>query len=187
VRRARTGDAGAYGELARRHQRGALRVATVVLGTAEGADDVVQQAFERAWRAMPRFDDQREFRPWLLRIVANAARNQRRARGRFARLAVRAAAHSPGGNGAAPADNPEERAVADVERRRVVTAMNRLRTEDRLVIALRHFEQLSEREMADVLGVPGGTVKSRLSRAMARLREELVGDGQEDEEVSRHG
>ena len=73
--------------------------------------------------------------------------------------------------------------VAAVERRRVVEALNRLRAEDRLVIALRHFEQLSEREMVDVLEVPSGTVKSRLSRAMTRLRAEL----DRDEEVSRHG
>jgi RNA polymerase sigma factor (sigma-70 family) len=181
VRRARQGDARAYGDLVRRHQPAALRVATVVLGTSEGADDVVQQALVRAWRAMSRFDERRAFRPWLLRIVANAARNDRRARGRFARLAVRAASHAPNGNGAA--SDPEEAIVADLERRRVVEALNRLRAEDRLVIALRHFEQLSEREMVDVLDVPTGTVKSRLSRAMARLRAEL----DRDEEVSRHG
>ena len=182
MRRARQGDATAYGELVRRHQPAALRVATVVLGTCEGADDVAQQAMERAWRAMPRFDVRRAFRPWLLRIVANAARNDRRSRGRFARLAVRAAGHAPNGNGAA-AVGPEEAMVAAVERRRVVEALNRLRAEDRLVIALRHFEQLSEREMVDVLEVPSGTVKSRLSRAMTRLRAEL----DRDEEVSRHG
>ena len=111
VRRARQGDATAYGELVRRHQPAALRVATVVLGTCEGADDVAQQAMERAWRAMPRFDVRRAFRPWLLRIVANAARNDRRSRGRFARLAVRAAGHAPNGNGAA-AVGPEEAMVA---------------------------------------------------------------------------
>jgi RNA polymerase sigma factor (sigma-70 family) len=183
VRRARQGDAGAFGELVRRHQAAALRVATVVLGTSEGADDVVQQAMVRAWRAMSRFDERRAFRPWLLQIVANAARNDRRSRGRFARLAVRAASQAPHGNGAASAVDPEEAIVADLERRRVVEALNRLRAEDRLVIALRHFEQLSEREMVDVLDVPSGTVKSRLSRAMARLRAEL----DRDEEVSRHG
>jgi RNA polymerase sigma factor (sigma-70 family) len=183
VRRARQGDATAYGELVRRHQSAALRVAAVVLGTSEGADDVVQQAMERAWRAMRRFDERRAFRPWLLRIVANAARNDRRSSGRFARLAVRAASHATNGDGAAVAVDPAEAVVADVERQRVVEALNRLRAEDRVVIALRHFEQLSELEMVDVLDVPNGTVKSRLSRAMTRLRAEL----DRDEEVSRHG
>jgi RNA polymerase sigma-70 factor (ECF subfamily) len=191
VRRARQGDADAYGELARRHQRAALRLATVVLGTPQGADDVVQQAMVRAWRAIGRFDDSRAFRPWLLRIVSNAARNDRRARGRAARLAIRAAGLAPSADGSLGPD-PEDAVVGDVDRRRVVAALNRLGAEDRLALALRHFEQLTEREMAEVLGVPGGTVKSRLSRAMGRLRAELVqeydtdNDG-EDEEVGRRG
>ena len=67
--------------------------------------------------------------------------------------------------------------MTDAERGRVIDAMNRLDRDDRLVIALRHFEQLSENEMADVLGCANGTVKSRLSRAMARLRAQLVHDG----------
>jgi RNA polymerase sigma factor (sigma-70 family) len=180
VRRAREGDAAAYGELARRHRRAALRVATVVLGAADGADDVVQQAMVQAWRALDRFDVGRAFRPWLLRIVANLARNDRRSRGRRARLAVRAAGRADG-SGAA---TPEEVVVGDAERRMVVNAMSRLAAPDRLVIALRHFEQLSEAEMADVLDCPAGTVKSRLSRAMARLRTELA---RQDREEVAHG
>jgi RNA polymerase sigma factor (sigma-70 family) len=173
VRRARIGDADAYGDLVRGHHRSALRVATVVLGTAEGADDVVQQAMEQAWRSIRRFQPGRAFRPWLLHIVANTARNDRRSRGRRASLAVRV--------GRAVARDvvasPEDVVVSESERQRVVTALNRLRASDRLVIALRHFEQLSEREMSEVLGRPVGTVKSRLARAMARLRTELERDG----------
>jgi RNA polymerase sigma factor (sigma-70 family) len=170
ARRAREGDGDAYGELVRRHRRAALHLATVVLGTSEGADDVVQLALERAWRSMARFDPDRAFRPWLLRIVANTARNDRRSRGRRAQLAARAARATADG----VVTSPEELVVGDVERRRVVEALNRLDTSDREVITLRHYEQLSEREMAEVLDRPPGTVKSRLSRAMARLRAELV-------------
>jgi RNA polymerase sigma-70 factor (ECF subfamily) len=155
-------------------------VATVVLGRADGADDVVQQAVERAWRTIGRFDPGRSFRPWLLRIVANAARNDRRSQGRRARLAVRAAAADERRH----VVTPEEAAVTDAERRAVITAVNRLVPADRLVIALRHFEQLTEQEMAEVLECPAGTVKSRLSRAMARLREQLRSETGEDEEVS---
>lgn len=171
--RARAGDAGAYGELVRAHQGSSLRVATVVLGTAEGADDVVQQAWERAWRGLGGFHPDRAFRPWLLHVVANTARNDRRSRGRRAHLVVRA------GQVLGPdpeAASPEDVVVTDLQRRQVVTALNRLRAPDRLVIALRYFEQLSEREMAEVLGRPPGTVKSRLARALARLRVELEAD-----------
>ena len=161
IRRAQTGDSDAYGELARRHAPSALRVATVVLGTAEGADDVVQDATERAWRSIASFQPGLAFRPWLLRIVANTARNERRSKGRRAHLAVRATRASARDSVA----SPEDVVVSELERRRVVEALNCLGSEDRLVIALRYFEQLSEREMAEVLGCAPGTVKSRLARA----------------------
>jgi RNA polymerase sigma-70 factor (ECF subfamily) len=156
-----------------RHRPAALRVATVVLGRAEGADDVVQQATERAWRAIATFDVARPFRPWFLRIVANGARNDRRAGGRRAHLEVRVAS----ADAARAVVTPEETAVTDAERQRVVDALNRLDADDRLVIALRWFEQLSEAEMVEALDVAAGTVKSRLSRAMGRLKAELESEG----------
>lgn len=182
MQRARRGDAAAYGTLLRAHEAAALRVATVVLGTAQGADDVVQQAMERSWRALRSFDPERPFRPWFLRIVANGARNDRRSRGRRAGLVLRAAAVEPGEG--TTVITPEETAVRDEDRRRVVAALERLDADGRLVLALRHFEQLGEREMAEVLGCAPGTVKSRLSRASVRLRTLLTEDGTE---VSRRG
>ncbi len=110
---------------------------------------------------MDTFDPTRPFRPWFLRIVANLARNDRRARGRRAQLDVRAAT----ADARREVATPEDIAVSDAERRRVVEALNRLDRDDRLVVALRYFEQLSEAEMAETLGCPPGTVKSRLSRA----------------------
>jgi RNA polymerase sigma factor (sigma-70 family) len=146
----------------------ALRVATVMLGGSDGADDVAQRAAERAWRAISSVDPERGFRAWFLRAVANEARNDRRSRGRRAALALRAE-----GRRADEVSDPADLVVTDEERRAVLAALNRLSREDRLVLALRHFEQLSEREMADALEVPPGTVKSRLARATARLRAEL--------------
>jgi len=171
VRRVHEGDAAAFEELLAAHRASAFRVATVVLGSAHGADDVVQDASVRAWRSMSGVDAERGFRSWYLHVVANTARNDRRSRGRRAALALRLEAQ-PGRDAA----DPEEHAVTDADRRRVIDAMNRLDRDDRLVIALRHFEQLSENEMADVLGCPNGTVKSRLSRAMSRLRAQLIHD-----------
>ena len=111
----------------------------------------------------------RGFRSWFLRIVANTARNHRRAWWRRRRAELRLAARPT----ADPADVVEDTVTA-TERDVVVAALNRLATQERVVIALRHFEQLSEQEMADVLDVPAGTVKSRLSRAMSKLRAELA-------------
>ncbi|MFT3855208.1 MAG: sigma-70 family RNA polymerase sigma factor [Ilumatobacteraceae bacterium] len=166
--RAQGGDADAFSALVAAHRSSALRVATVVLGGAVGADDVVQDATTRAWRAIATVHGEGGFRPWFLRIVANAARNDRRSHRRRAAMAVRAA-----GQRASEPIDPQDAAIGDEERRAVIAAMNRLSRDDRLVIALRHFEQLSEAEMADVLGCPAGTVKSRLSRAMVRLRRGL--------------
>jgi RNA polymerase sigma-70 factor (ECF subfamily) len=166
------GDAGAYGELVARHRTSALRVATVVLGSAADADDVVQVASERAWRAIGGVDPERGFRPWFLRVVSNTARNDRRARGRRRAAELRVAALPVDRTG----PDPEASTVSHAEREVVIAALNRLDGDARLVIALRHFEQLSESEMADVMACPPGTVKSRLSRAMHRLRNELANE-----------
>lgn len=143
-----------------------------MLGTEQGAEDVVQDATLRAWQAVRTVDPDRGFRSWFLRIVANCARNDRRSRGRRSTLTLRAAAQP-----AMPVPTPEQSAITDADHVMVVSALNRLSATDRLVIALRHFEQLNEAEMADVLAKPIGTVKSRLSRAMGRLRQQVDGGG----------
>jgi RNA polymerase sigma-70 factor (ECF subfamily) len=173
VRRVVQGDAAAFGELVARHRTSALRVATVVLGHADGADDVVQDADTRAWRARAGIDPDRPFRSWYLRVVANAARNNRRSRGRHAALELRGARAIVATPASVEAGDPAERIVSDEELQAVLAGLNRLRRQERLVIGLRFFEQLSEREMAEVLGCAPGTVKSRLSRAMGQLRREL--------------
>jgi RNA polymerase sigma-70 factor (ECF subfamily) len=126
----------------------------------------------KAYRALDRFREGLPFRPWLLQIVANEARNRRRAAGRREFLAVRAAAESVSG-GAAP--SPETEVLAAAEHDELVRAIAELREEDRLVIACRHFLELSQEETAAVLRVPAGTVKSRHSRALERLRAILEG------------
>ena len=142
----------------------------MVLGSAADADDAVQVATERAWRSIGSVDPARGFRAWFLRIVANTARNDRRARGRRRAAELRVAVQPQGSS----VSDPESSTVTHAEREAVIAAMNRLDGDMRLVIALRHFEQLSESEMADVMACPPGTVKSRLSRAMDRLRAELA-------------
>ena len=170
VERARRGDQRAYEELVRQHQGIAFRTAYVVAGSAADAEDAAQEAFVKAYRALKRFRPGAPFRPWLLQIVANEARNRRRSAGRRAGLALRAAGENPSGD-AAP--SPEGTALAGEERERLLAAINGLREEDRLVIACRYFLELSEEETAAALDWRRGTVKSRTSRSLARLREEL--------------
>jgi len=168
VERARGGDALAYEALVRRYQGLAYRTAWVIAGTAADAEDAAQEGFVKAWAALSRFRAGAAFRPWLLAIVANEARNRRRSGRRQDDLAVRVAEDRPSGD-AAP--SPEAAAVAGEQRRLLLAAVNRLSEADRQVIACRYFLDLSEAEMAAALGCRRGTVKSRLSRAVARLRD----------------
>jgi RNA polymerase sigma-70 factor, ECF subfamily len=179
VERARRGDENAYEELVRAHQGIAFRTAYLVVGSAAEAEEAAQEGFIKAYRALGRFRPGSPFRPWLLQIVANEARNRRRSEGRRTALALRAAAEATTGprridpqsssGGAAP--SPEGALLAGEDRERLLEAVNGLREEERLVIACRYFLELSEEETAAALGVRPGTVKSRTSRALEHLRE----------------
>lgn len=166
ARRAREGDDAAYADLVKRYGQIAFRVAWLVTRDRGEAEDAAQEAFVKAYYALPRFRPDSPFRPWLLKIVANEARNRARSTRRRQGLALRAAAVSDGD--AAP--SPETAALAVADRETLVAALNALPPPDREVIGYRFLLGLSESETADVLGVRQGTAKSRLSRAMARLR-----------------
>jgi RNA polymerase sigma-70 factor (ECF subfamily) len=168
VERARRGDENAYEELVRAHQGIAFRTAYLLAGNAADAEEAAQDGFVKAYHALGRFRAGSPFRPWLLQIVANEARNRRRSSGRRAALALRAAAEESSG-GAAP--SPEGALLAGEDRERLLAAVNELREEERLVIACRFFLELSEEETAAALDVRLGTVKSRTSRALEQLRE----------------
>jgi RNA polymerase sigma-70 factor (ECF subfamily) len=168
VERAVRGDSHAFGELVRANEENAFRLAYLITGNAAEAEDAAQEAVVKAWRALGRFHVEKPFRPWLLRIVANEARNRRRAAGRRSRLAMIAARREVSGD-AAP--SPEQLTVAADEHRRLLAAVDRLPEPARLVVACRYLLGLSEAETAAALGVRPGTVKSRTSRALDLLRE----------------
>jgi RNA polymerase sigma factor (sigma-70 family) len=170
VERARRGDVAAYEELVHRYTEMAFRTAYVVTGSAPEAEDAAQDAFVKAYWALPRFRAGSPFRPWLLRIVGNEARNRRRAAGRRASMELRLAQGLRRG-GAAP--SPEAEAEAAEERRALLRALNGMTEEDREVIGCRYLLQLSVEETSAALAVPEGTVKSRLARALRRLRESM--------------
>jgi RNA polymerase sigma factor (sigma-70 family) len=167
VAQAQRGDERAYQALVEEHQTIAFRTAYLITGSPAEAQDAVQDAFVKAYYALGRFRPDAPFRPWVLRIVANEARNRRRSAGRRERLVLRAAEEPPSG-GAVP--SPEAALLASEQRSQLLEAVNELREEDRLVIACRYFLDLSEEETAAALGWRRGTVKSRLSRSLDRLR-----------------
>ena len=170
VERARRGDLRAWESIVRMHQGIAFRTAYLLSGSAADAEEAAQDGFVKAYRALGRFRRGAPLRPWLLRIVANEARNRRRSAGRRERLALRAAAEDRPGD-AVP--SPEAALLAGEQRERLLAAVERLPDDQRDTVACRYFLELSEEETAAALGVRRGTVKSRLARGLARLREEL--------------
>jgi RNA polymerase sigma factor (sigma-70 family) len=152
----------------RRYQDVSFRVAFVITGSAEEAEDAAQEGFVRAYRSLDRFRIEAPFRPWLLRIVANAARTRR---GRAARRLTLTLPDADARRALVDTQpTPEAVAMADEQAAELLSALATMRPEDQQVIALRYFIELSEAEMAEVLRCPRGTVKSRLSRSLGRLR-----------------
>lgn len=169
VRRALSGDSDAYRTIVETYEQLAFRTAYLITGSTADAEEVTQEAFIRAYRALPRFRRDRPLRPWLLTIVANEARNRRRSNEQ--RLAFPLASDYEGSGDAAPSPDVS---VLDSERRRQIGgALRALSPSDRDVIVCRFFLELSEQETAAVLHIRRGTVKSRLSRALGRLRAQI--------------
>ncbi len=166
VAAARGGDGEAFARLVRWHQEVAFRAAYLIVRDAAAAQDVTQGAFVRAFRGLGSFREGEPFRPWLLRIVTNLALNEVRGRNRrlglFARVTSLRQEQQP---------SPEAAALGGEQRDAVWRAIHELKGDDQVVLYLRYYLDLSEAEIAGVIGRPAGTVKSRLHRASGRLRE----------------
>ena len=173
--RAKRGDVGAYEQIVELHQTVAFRTALLLVHSAADAEEVAQDAFIKAYEALARFRSGAPFRPWLLRIVGNEARNRLASASRRASLELRVAGERRADD-AVP--SPEAALLGSEQRQELLAALARLPDRDRVVISCRYLLELSEAETAAALRCRRGTVKSRLSRALGRLREELeVGDG----------
>lgn len=166
VVQARRGDGPAWEALMAQHQEAVFRLAYLLLGDADEAKDVAQEAFIRAFHALNRFDLARPLRPWLLRITTNLAHNRRRARGRYWAAVQRLFWAAPESVTSAPSDEPSSSGDAQT----LWQAVQRLNQTDQEIIYLRYFLELSVAETAEAAGIAPGTVKSRLSRALDRLR-----------------
>ncbi len=173
VQRAARQEEGAWEALVLAHQQAVYRLAYLFTGDPDEAEDIAQDTFIRAFNAIQRVDPHRPFRPWVLSITANLARNRLRGIKRYLAALQRFATGNldklrPSG----PPETSDARALWEMIRRQSL--------EDQQVIYLRYFLELSEDETAAALGIPTGTVKSRLHRALQRLRTRLE---QENAEV----
>ncbi|WP_328826470.1 RNA polymerase sigma factor [Streptomyces ureilyticus] len=184
IARVRAGEPEAYAELVRAHTGIALRAAAA-LGAGADAEDVVQQAFFKAYCTLGRFRDGAAFRPWLLSIVANETRNTVRTAVRQRTVVGREAALTEA-EPVIPESADPAVAALEVERRAaLLAALDRLSEEHRRVVTYRYLLEMDEPETAQALGWPRGTVKSRLNRALRKLQR-LLPDFQPREGGDEH-
>ena len=165
VRHAINGDAAAWEPLVLAHQEAVFRLCYLLLGDPDDAEDVAQETFLRAWNYLKRFDSTRPLRPWLLSIASNLASNRRRSAGRYVAALMRAFRNEP-----TTSSSIEEKSARQMEASDLWKAVQNLSLPDQQIVYLRFFLELSVAETAQALHVPEGTVKSRLSRALDRLR-----------------
>ena len=178
VRRARDGDATAQTELAERHRQALFFLALQLMGNRDDAMDVAQEALLRFFKTLNRFDCRRPVRPWLFQIVRNRVVDLYR-RKRVRRHESLDATDSEGHATLELIDtsvDPERDAARSELRVRILQALSELSTIQREILVLRDYQDLSYSEIADTLGIPIGTVMSRLHGARKRLRQSLQGE-----------
>jgi len=165
--RAGAGDREAFGALVERYTPQARRLARSILGNAEDADDAAQDGFLAALKALERYDPSRPFGPWLLRIVANAASDRRR------RLKVRSTEPIPA-DSVTREPGPDQATDRAAFRAALEAALARLPSRQRIAVVLFDVEGYSHREIAQVVNVSEGTVRSDVFHARRALRESLA-------------
>jgi RNA polymerase sigma-70 factor (ECF subfamily) len=160
------GDRDAFGRLVMDHALSARRVAYGVVGNWDEAEDIVQEAALAAWQAVQRYDPERPFRPWFLRIVSNAALDHaRRQKVRRTEMLADTERH--------PGPTPEDRAEHAVLRDRLGQALSELPERQRIAVVMFDVEGYSHADIATSLGVPEGTVRSYVFHARRALRRAL--------------
>jgi RNA polymerase sigma-70 factor (ECF subfamily) len=176
VERARGGDAEAFRALVERHSQALFRLAYRMTGSEPDAEDVVQEALLKAYRRLDQFESRANFGSWLYRIAANCAFDVLRARARREEQPL--LRQDPEGSlqavdPAAPEPTADRLVLSTEVRRRLDAAMARLSALERSAFVLRHFEEMSIREIATVLGLDAGAAKHSVFRAVRKLREAL--------------
>jgi RNA polymerase sigma-70 factor (ECF subfamily) len=169
IRRARQGSHEAYRLLVERHMKQAYNVAFGFVNDHDGAEDVAQEAFVRAYRSLPSFRGEAEFGTWLYRIVTNLALN--RVKQRKARSDKEVSMESAAAHGAVSPDPAHEQPDLRIHLER---ALHELPTLQRAVVILRHIEGLSTAEVSTILHCSEGTVKTHLFRGLQKMRDRLA-------------
>ena len=172
IARARRGDADAFEQLVVAYRNQVFRLALRMCGSEADADEVAQEAFLSAWRALPNFRGESQFSTWPYQLTTHAAIDlMRREKRQIAADDITEVSVAD------PAPSPQQQAEQSEQREIVRNAILQLAPEQREVVVLRFMEELSYEEIGAVLKLPSGTVKSRLNRAKAQLKEILSKSG----------
>ena len=166
VQRAQAGDRKAFSDLVRRHQKPVYRYLLRMLGSHDEAMEQAQEAFIKAWQALPQWRPDAQFRTWLFRIANNAALDALRRRKLVEFVPLDDSFDAPGSE-----PDPEHLAQVTQEMRQLETSLRKLVPEHRQILLLREVEEMSYEEIGSILSLSEGTVKSRLARARAALIE----------------
>lgn len=168
IRRAQRGEIAAFDALVRAYETLAFRAAYLITREKHDAADAAQEAFVRAYRALGSFKLGEPFRPWLMRIVTNQALNRIQAMKRRSGMTER---YAQVVNETTEVPNAQHALEAREQNELLMHAVGRLKPEEQALITLRYFLDLPEAEVAQTLHIPQGTVKSRMHRTLAKLRE----------------
>lgn len=175
VARAKEGDRQAFSELVRRYQRRVYATAYQILGNHSDADDVAQDAFVRAYRGLPRFDGRADFFTWLYRITVNTSLNHLRSRKRAAALWKDTRDLADDDPGTGYDRTPRQWAEMSERLRATFTAISELSATLRITLVLATVQGLPYRDIAEILGIPEGTVAWRVNEARRQVRAKLEG------------
>jgi len=172
----RGGDLGAYRELVERYHDDLVRFLIRFLGDRALADDVFQETFLQVYQSAGTFDPERRFRPWLFTIAANKGRDMLRKKGRRQEVDIHASVGGGQGEGRSTSfvdlmevrvESPQNGVLSEEQDRLVDRALSALSPPLREILLLAYFQRLSYQQVAEELGIPLGTVKSRLHAAVA--------------------
>ena len=162
------GDREAFGRLVEKYERRIFNLAFRICGDYEDAMDVTQTVFVKAFERLETFDPSRKFFSWLYRMGVNESLNQVKRQRRIVHIEFDLPSRATG---------PDQQIIREESNGLVQSALKKLGEDQRVAIILRHFVDLSYRQMGDVLGIPEKTVKSRLYSARQRMKEILTGAG----------
>lgn len=187
VRQAAEGDQAAFEALVRQFQKPVYNLALRMAGNEDDAFDLAQEAFLRAWRGLKFFKGESSFSTWLYRLTSNVCIDFLRQKKRSKTVSLSFLDDEDGQHELDrpdPAPGPEDRAIRADDHERMERALNTLEPEYREVLTLCAIDGLSYIEIAEILEIPTGTVKSRISRAREKMRRKLLTDGNKSDSRS---